>query len=78
MPTVPIAGPYRFYFYSGDGREPPHIHVERENMNAKIWLDPVRLQHSGGFNRREINRILQVVEANRDYLLRGWNDFFGD
>ena len=79
MPTVPIEGPYRFFFfYSGDRQEPPHIHVERENMSAKFWLNPVRLQCSGGFNRSEINRILQLVEENRDYLLRSWNEFFGD
>lgn len=78
MPTVPIEGPYRFFFYSGDRQEPPHIHVERERMKAKVWLNPVRLQNSGGFNRREINRILRLVEDNRDYLLRSWNEFFGD
>lgn len=47
-------------------------------MNAKFWLNPVRLERSGGFNRREINRILRLVEENRDYLLRSWNEFFGD
>ena len=78
MPTVPIKGPYRFFFYSGDRDEPPHIHVERENMKAKLWLNPVRLHSSGGFGRSEINRIQQLVEDNREYLLRSWNEFFGD
>ncbi|MEJ2210539.1 MAG: DUF4160 domain-containing protein [Anaerolineae bacterium] len=78
MPTVPIEGPYRFFFYSGDRQEPPRVHVERERMKAKVWLNPVRLENSGGFNRREINRILRLVEENRDYLLRSWNEFFGD
>lgn len=78
MPTVPIPGPYRFFFYSGDSREPPHIHVEREHMKAKFWLSPVRLQSSGGFSRGEINRIQRLVEENREYLLRSWNEFFSD
>jgi len=78
MPTVPIQGPYRFFFYSGDKDEPPHIHAERENMKAKFWLNPVRLQSSGGFSRSEINRIQRLVEENREYLLRSWNEFFGD
>lgn len=43
MPTILRVGPYRFFFYSGDGREPPHIHVERDSGVAKFWLDPVRL-----------------------------------
>jgi len=46
-----------FLFYSGDRDEPPHVHVERERNKAKFWLDPVRLQNSGGYNRNEINRI---------------------
>lgn len=29
MPTVLRVGPYRFFFYSGDGDEPRHVHVER-------------------------------------------------
>jgi len=29
--------------------EPPHVHVERENSVAKIWLDPVRLERNIGF-----------------------------
>jgi hypothetical protein len=78
MPTVQIEGPYRFFFYSGDSDEPPHIHIERENMKAKFWLNPVRLQNSGGFSRSEINRIQRLVEENRESLLRGWNEFFSD
>ena len=78
MPTVPVQGPYRFFFYSGDSGEPPHIHIEREHMKAKFWLSPVRLQSSGGFSRGEINCIQRLIEENREYLLRSWNEFFGD
>ena len=78
MPSVPIKGPYRFFFYAGDKDEPPHIHVERENMKAKFWLNPVRLQSSGGFSRSEINRIQRLVEDNKEDLLRSWNEFFSD
>ncbi|MBM4457159.1 MAG: DUF4160 domain-containing protein [Chloroflexi bacterium] len=78
MPTVPIQGPYRFFFYSGDRDEPPHIHVEREKMKTKFWLSPVRLESSGGFSRSEINRIQRLVEDNREYLLRSWHEFFGN
>lgn len=40
MPTALLIGPYRFYFYSYDCGEPRHMHVDRENMSAKFWLDP--------------------------------------
>ncbi len=76
MPTVLRIGPYRFFFYAGDSDEPPHIHVERDDNTAKFWLDPVRLQNSGGFSRSEINRIQKLVEENEEYLLRSWDEYF--
>jgi hypothetical protein len=76
MPTVLRVGPLRFFFYAGDGGEPPHVHVERDDSEAKFWLDPVRLERSGGFRRKEINRIRELVEEHRDRLLEGWNEFF--
>jgi hypothetical protein len=77
MPTVRNIGPYRFFFYSGDRDEPPHIHVEREKNKAKFWLDPVRLEYSRGFRDVEINRIHRLVEKNREFLLRKWDEYFG-
>ena len=77
MPTLLRVGPYRFFIYSGDRDEPPHVHVEREGDVAKFWLDPIRLESSGGFSRNELRRIGQHVQDNRDVLLRGWNEFFG-
>jgi hypothetical protein len=76
MPTVLRTGSYRFFFYAGDRDEPPHVHVERGDNLAKFWLDPVRLQRSGGFSRKEINSINRLVEENTEFLLGKWNDFF--
>ena len=78
MPTVLRLGPYRFLFYSGDRNEPAHVHVERGDNVAKFWLDPVRLERSGGFRRVEIQRIQRLVEQNRERLLRSWNEYFKD
>jgi len=77
MPTVLRAGPYRFFFYSGDGHEPAHIHVERDANVAKFWLDPVRLARSGGFRRTELRDIANLVSAHAQTLLEAWNDHFG-
>jgi hypothetical protein len=75
-PTVLRSGPYRFFFFSGDRDEPPHVHVQREAKRAKFWLDPVRLQHSGGFDPPEISRLERLVVEHREELLRAWHDFF--
>lgn len=76
MPTVLRVGPFRFFFYAGDGGEPPHVHVERDDCEAKFWLDPVRLERSRGFRRKEINRIQELVEQHGEQLVEGWNEFF--
>jgi len=76
MPTVSRIGPYRLFFYSSDREEPPHVHVERDDKAAKFWLDPVRLQNSGGFGRAELVRIQRVVEENREQVLEVWDEFF--
>lgn len=76
MPTVLRSGPYRLFFYAGDGDEPPHIHVERDDCEAKIWLDPVRLERSWGFAAKELCRIDQIVTENHLQWMDSWNDFF--
>lgn len=76
MPTVLIIGPYRLFFYSGDWEEPPHIHVERDNHTAKFWLQPVRLQNSGGFKSKNLSRIQDLVEENQAVFVEAWNEYF--
>jgi hypothetical protein len=76
MPTVLRVGPYRFFFYAGDGDEPSHVHIERDDSAAKFWLDPIRLDRSHGFSRKEMNRLRRLVEKNAAYLLGSWNEFF--
>ena len=77
MPTVLRVGPYRFFFYAGDRDEPLHIHVEREDKIAKFWLEPMRLQRSGGFNRMELGQIQKIIEEHYAHLMEAWHDYFG-
>jgi len=77
MPTVLRIGPYRFFFYAGDRDEPLHIHVEREDKIAKFWLEPLKLQRSGGFNRMELGQIQKIIEEHHAHLMEAWHDYFG-
>ncbi len=77
MPTVLRVGPYRFFFYAGDRGEPLHIHVEREDKIAKFWLEPLRLQRSGGFNRMELGQIQKIIAEHHAHLMEAWHDYFG-
>ena len=76
MPTVFRSGPYRFFFYAGDRDEPHHIHVERDDKVAKFWLDPIRFQNSGGFNRVELKQIRSIIEENQEFFMEAWNEYF--
>ena len=78
MPTVFRQGPYRFFFYSGDRDEPPHVHVERDDCEAKFWIDPVRLERSRGFSGKDLNRIQEIIQENQATLRGSWNEFFGN
>ncbi len=76
MPTILRVGPYRFFFYAGDRDEPEHVHVERDDSVAKFWLDPVRLERSGGFGRSEMRRVQRTVEEQHSVFLEAWHDYF--
>jgi len=77
MPTVLIAGPYAFVFFSSDKGEPPHIHVKRERRIAKFWLDPVALAKNHGFPGHELNHIARLVVEYEPALLEAWHEYFG-
>jgi hypothetical protein len=76
MPTVFRSGPYRFFFYAGDQDEPSHVHVERDDNEAKFWLDPVRLARSFGFSAAELRSIERLVRQKQQLLLERWHAFF--
>jgi len=76
MPTVLRIGAFRFFFYSNEGQEPAHIHVQVGNKLAKFWLQPVNLASSIGFNAKELNQLLGLVREHEALFLEAWNDFF--
>ena len=77
MPTVLRVGRYRFYFFSNEGREPPHIHVKAGGDQAKFWLRPIDLASNYGFRAHELNEIRQIVERYQSELIEAWNGYFG-
>ena len=77
MPTVLRIGAFRFYFYSHEPNEPPHIHVDRGEATIKVWLDSLDVAKNRGFRAHEIGGIVNIVEANRTILLEAWHEHFG-
>lgn len=69
-------GPYRMYFYSHEPTEAPHIHLDRDDRSAKLWLEPVALARNLGFGPAELRRIHRLVVENRTILLEKWYECF--
>jgi len=76
MPTVLRIRGFRFFFFSLEGNEPPHIHIEQWERFAKFWLDPISLVKSRGFRSGELSEIQRIVEEQQDFLMEKWNDYF--
>ena len=78
MPTVKgFEGPYRFYFYSFDCNEPQHVHVQRERMLCKFWLQPLTLSKNHGFSAAELNKIRKIIDENLARIQEAWHDHCG-
>lgn len=77
MPTILRHGRWRAFFYSNEGSEPAHVHVESGGGTAKLWLSPVALVGSSRLKPSELREVERLVRLNRKLLLEAWDDFFG-
>jgi hypothetical protein len=75
VPTIQgISGPYRFFFYSFDCIEQPHIHVRREKKSCKFWLDPLELARNNRFSANELNTIRRLIADNAELIQHAWDE----
>jgi len=75
-PTLKRIGPFRFFFYSNEASNQPHVHAQQERKLAKFWLDPVKLVWSTGFASHELTELRRLVEENWKEFLERWNEYF--
>jgi hypothetical protein len=78
MPVVVRVGPYRLFFYSSEGTERIHVHVERDDRAAKFWVEPVTLASSGGFGAAELRKIEALVIEHRQSIINRWHEHFDE
>jgi len=76
MPTVLYYRGYKFFFYSNENDEPPHIHVTKGDANAKWWLLPIAEEYSYGFNANERRVIAKIVNEYSESFIKKWNGYF--
>jgi hypothetical protein len=77
MPTVLRLGPYRFYFYSHEPNEPAHVHVDRDDLSAKFWLQPAAVARNFGFPAHELWRLQDLVAEHQQALVEAWHGHLG-
>ena len=77
MPTVLRVRGHRFFFFSNEGHEPRHIHVETADKYAKFWLNPIALAMSVGHTAEGIRQLRELVEEHRFLFEEKWNEHFG-
>jgi hypothetical protein len=78
MPRIKdIPGPYRLFFYSFDCNEPKHVHVQREQLMCKFWLEPIDLCSNHGFSSQELMAIRKLVVVNLSRIMEAWHEHCG-
>jgi hypothetical protein len=76
MPTLLQAEGFRFFFYSNERDEPPHVHVEKGDGEAKLRLQPVQLAYSHRLMPAELRRVRELTFEHQAVFVERWNEHF--
>jgi len=78
VPRVKISNiPWRVSFYSFDLREPRHVHVTRERMECKVWIERgLEVAWNHGFPTSEVYDILRMIESNLELINTTYEQLF--
>ena len=77
MPTLLVQDGFRFFFFSNEGFEPPHVHVEAGDGYAKFWLEPVELAEAYRLKQQELRRARILVDQHQVLFRDKWREYFG-
>ncbi len=77
MPTLLFINGLRFFFYSNENNEPPHVHVTKGSAFGKMWFEPaIEKAYLNGFTSGEEKDILNIIESNSEYFKTKWHEYF--
>lgn len=80
MPVIFRYKGYRFFFYSNEGspREPLHVHVDKDDCEAKFWIEPaVAVAYDDGFDAKTLRQLLDPVTRNKGRITKAWHGYIG-
>jgi hypothetical protein len=52
--------------------------VDRDDLSAKFWLNPVSLARNLGFKPKELRAIERLLAENESALLASWREHMGE
>lgn len=76
MPTIHREDGYRFYFFSHEPNEPPHVHIDKGDATIKVWLASLEVAKSRGFRAHEISGIMELVKVQQKTFTEKWHEYF--
>jgi len=76
MPRLFKVNGIRFFFFSNEGNEPIHVHVEKAEKYAKFWLNPICLARNLHFSSTELGKIRDIIEDQKSEIERKWKEHF--
>ena len=78
MPRVKIPNiPWRIGFYSFDLKERRHVHVVRERLECKVWIENgIEVAWNRGFPESEVHDILRTVQTHLDLINQTYEQLF--
>lgn len=84
LPTWGDLFGYRIFFWSNEAGEPVHVHVCKGDPTpnaTKIWIpqdgNPVLANNNSNIPKKDLNRILKGIAANRESIVFAWYQHFG-
>lgn len=76
MPTIFRKLGFRFFFYSDEGDEPPHVHFKKGHGEGKYWLEPLQKVFARRLNAQDERKADKIVREEQENFKKKWYDFF--
>jgi hypothetical protein len=74
MPTVATINGFRFFFYSEERTEPPHIHVEKGDCETKFWLNPIKKAVKWKFPVKDLKKVREIIKENQAFFIKEYHE----
>ena len=75
MPTVHREDGFRFFFFS-DEHTPEHVHIEKADAYARVELDTLKVTENYKLNSKELKKLVNIVQENKDKFKGAWYEYF--